>query len=478
MKSKQALVVFAMLLSSVICKAEERHLSVPDVTIPSGGIVDLRIDLEDQEEWTICFDAELELPEGFEVLYKTDKPETPQFTVNYARNSEGVFNASYPYKGKGDNNDVRFIYYSTDNSVIKDATGWIVKFPLLATTQPGTYEARIHSIHISNKSFVEIDGEDIIFKIIVTEPVITRYTDNQLFCDDIEINQGENAELKLSYNSSSEIYEYAASIILPSGVQPNGNVNFTDLLTSIEDFTNNASWDVESSELKISGEYGGRRADPAPSGTNEFATVKLNTSSLVPGEYQITITNQVLSNDDDDYTPENYIGYITVRAIVESEKCATPVITIEDNKLIVHSDTEGAIYHTSITAMDHQEAVHVEGEYIELTGRYLVTSYASVYGYADSDPITATLVWNKMADITSVDEVRMEKERMVMLQSVGDAIVVHGVESGEAISLYDLSGTLLFRGEADADRYSIPCVCEPGKLYIVRVGADAIKYRF
>ena len=479
MKRIAILLAFAVCLSFIKVWAVERHLAVPDITIPSGGTVDFQIDLEDDEVYTICFNSDLEIPDGFSFVPQDNDPTTPFFTVNYARQRNAVFGASYPGRGKWDENDIRFIYYSTDNGIISDAAGWIVKFRLTTTAAPGVYEAKLFDINITDKAFHEIDQEDLIVKITVTEPEEIRYTENQLFCNDIEVNQGENAELKLSYNSTSDIYEYSASVVLPSGVQPLGNVTFTEVLTSIDNFTNNSSWDANTSELKISGEYGGRRADPAPSGKKEFATVSLNTSTLVPGEYQIKVTNQVLSNDDDDYTPEEYIGYIIVKAKAEAERCSPPTITIDGNRLIVHSDTDGATYHTTITAQDHQEVTHAEGKHIELTGQYLVTSYASAEGYSDSEPVTATLIWNKTEDIsTGVDDILMETNRMILLQSVGNTLVIHGVKHSESIYLYDLPGTLLYQGSADYNPYSIPYECESGKLYIVKVGSDTIKYIF
>ena len=479
MRLKSISIVLALLLCVTKGWADERHLAIPEITIPSGGIADFQIDLEDEEDWTICFDADIELPEGVTILSQESRPNSAQYTLNYARNDKMIFDSSYPFRGKGDDNDVRIILQTSDNSIITGKTGWIVKMPITTTLPPGTYEAKMYNIHISSKSFIEIDGADIIIKINVTEPVEVRYTDNQLFCDDIEINQGENATLQLNYNSKSEVYEYGASLVFPKDVTVENDVVFSETLSSIDQFTNNSSWNAETNTLIISGEYGGRRADPAPSGVQQVASVKLNTSSLIAGEYQIVVTNQTLSNDDDDYTPEQYVGKLIVNATSQKEQCATPTISISDNTLTVHSDTKGATYHTSIVAHDHQDVIHSEDEPIELLGRYLVTSYASADGYRDSEPATATLIWNKQSDIsTGVDDIEVGTDRLLLLQSSGDNIIIAGLSKNEPIVLYDLSGNILYQGTSDYETFTIPYSCVTGQIYIIKVGISTFKYLF
>ena len=478
MKLKSISIVLVFLLCVVKGWTEERHLAIPDITIPSGGTASFQIDLEDEEDWTICFDADIELPEGVAILSQESRPNSAQYNLNYARNDKMIFDSSYPFRGNGDDNDVRIILQTSDNSIITGKSGWIVKMPISTTLPPGTYEAKMYNIHISSKSFIEIDGDDILVKITVTEPVEIRYTDNQLFCDDIEISQGENATLQLNYNSVSDVYEYGASVLLPKEISIDSAAVFSETLSSIEQFTNNSSWNATASTLIVTGEYGGRRADPAPSGVQKVASVNLNTSGLMAGEYQIIVTNQTLSNDDDDYSPEEYVGKLIVNANTKKEQCATPTISIADNKLTVHSDTEGAVYHTSIVAYDHKEVIHGEYEPIELGGQYLITSYASAPGFADSDTITATLVWNKAEDYTAGIDIGMEKTRLLLIQSVGDCLVISGITKAERIALYDISGALLYQDDCEYETFTIPYVCTHGTIYIIHVGADTIKYKF
>lgn len=463
--------------------ADDRHLVIPDITIASGSVAYFQIDLEDVEQ-TLAFDAEIEIPDNFAILPSEEDPTSTQYTLNLARNAKMTYNSSYPYNGNESipvkyHNDVRFMVMTSDVTPIKGGTGWLVKLPMTTTAEPGIYEARMHTIHISNTSFEENDLPDIIVKITVTEPVEIRYTDNQLFCNDIEINEGEDAVLELSYNSTSDVYEFSGDVVLPSQTSLNGEVAFSETLTSIGNFTTLSSWDESKSSIAISGEYGGRRNDPAPSGVQKIASMKLNTNSLVAGEYEIKISNQKLSNDDDDYIPNEYVGKLIVKSTEIKEKCSTPTITVKDNQLFVHSDTEGATYHTSIVAYDHKDVIHGENESIELVGQYLVTAYASSDGYADSEPATATLIWNKLdSGVTGVDEIEIGTNRMLILKSVGENIEISGLAAKESIELYDLDGAMLYQGSADGTIFTIPYSCIRGHVYIVKVGTSTFKYLF
>lgn len=494
MRVKLILLFVGAILSFVKGWAYDQSLEMPEVTVPSGALAYLQIDLADDEH-TVGIQADIEIPDGFSVLPQEEDPNHTQYILNTTRNSKLMFQASYPYKDSKDcaesyHNDIRLVIMSNDNSYIKGKAGWIAKIPMVNTVEPGTYEAKMHKIHLSTKwfdeatnknAYTEIDLPDVTVNIIVTEPEEIRYTDNQLFCNDIEITQGENADLTLSYNSTSDVYEFSADVVFPTNVVLNGEVIFSETLTSIDNYSTESIWDDSKATLSLSGAYGGRRNDPSPSGVQKIATVKLKTSSLAPGEYEIKVNNQMLSNDDDDYEPAEYIGKLVVKAsvITPSEKCATPTISVVNNHLYVHSDTEGATYHTSIVASDHKDVVHGEDEPIELGGQYLVTSYASADGLADSEPATATLIWNKSENnVSSSDGIEMEVDRMLLLRSVGDNIEISGIAERETIGLYDLAGVMLYQGNVDGDSFVIPYQCSRGQIYIVKVNSSTFKYLF
>jgi hypothetical protein len=75
-----------------------------------------------------------------------------------------------------------------------------------------------------------------------------------------------------------------------------------------------------------------------------------------------------------------------------SEKCAMPIITYDKGRLNFSCATPDAKFVSSITTDD----VHAnsKGNNIDLTTKYVITVYATAEGYADSDPVVATITWS------------------------------------------------------------------------------------
>ncbi|MBR5060627.1 MAG: hypothetical protein IKX24_00620, partial [Prevotella sp.] len=83
-------------------------------------------------------------------------------------------------------------------------------------------------------------------------------------------------------------------------------------------------------------------------------------------------------------------------AIVETEKCAIPTITLLANgKIKVESATEGATCVTNITASNAEPISDGEISLNTPLTVYSVTSYATAEGYEDSEVATATFRYEK-----------------------------------------------------------------------------------
>lgn len=165
--------------------------------------------------------------------------------------------------------------------------------------------------------------------------------------------------------------------------------------------------------------------------------------------------------------------------IVEIIPCAAPVITIQDNQLLVTCETEDAKIHTSITSDDFNNFENNSGEAIPLTGQYLVTSYATADGYEQSEPATAVLVWSKVIDVESgIDAIEMGTERALLLRSIGENIEIVGTAADETICVYNISGQQFYTGKSTVDRTIIPVALNKGEIYIIKVGEQSIKYQF
>ena len=160
------------------------------------------------------------------------------------------------------------------------------------------------------------------------------------------------------------------------------------------------------------------------------------------------------------------------------EPVDTPEISILDNRIVVTCSTEGAQIHTSITADDHKYISHQSGEPIELTGQYLVTSYATAEGMKQSQPATAMLLWTKTAETPSgIDAVEMGTERAILIRTVGHTIEISGTIANENILLYNLSGQLLYSGKTEADSALIPLSGTNDEILILQVGSHTFKYK-
>ena len=256
------------------------------------------------------------------------------------------------------------------------------------------------------------------------------------------------------------------------------SVCISPAINSINNFYNTTSivsLSPEMSEITITGEKQG--LDAAPSGVQEIATIIFNTSSIPAGKNEIRLHNQAIYNDKNHHSPADFIGELAIEAPSQYEKCATPTITIENNNLVIYCETPGVTFHTSIVAVDNQNIIHGENEPIKLLGQYHVTTYSSMSGYTNSDSVTATLAWNKDANITT-NVIDMESTRMVLIKKAGDNIMIEGLTSNETIGLYNLNGLMLYNGKCYSESAIIPFSCIPGQIYIVKVGDDAIKYKF
>ncbi len=159
--------------------------------------------------------------------------------------------------------------------------------------------------------------------------------------------------------------------------------------------------------------------------------------------------------------------------------CKSPVITIQNNELVVTCETKDAEIHTTITSDDINTFNHKSGDVIPLTGQYLVTSYATVGGNGQSEHATAVLVWSKAADIeTGVNAIDMNTDRALLIHSVGENIEIAGTLADEAISLYNMSGQQLYTGKSTANATTISVALTRGEIYIIKIGEQSIKYKF
>ena len=96
-----------------------------------------------------------------------------------------------------------------------------------------------------------------------------------------------------------------------------------------------------------------------------------------------------------------------------TQKCATPIISVEDGTIKFHCQTEGVSYVSEITNNDVGKKSTDE---VNLKGKITVTVYATKEGYQDSDTATAefTAAGGKIGDLNSDGEVTVTDALIIM----------------------------------------------------------------
>lgn len=162
-----------------------------------------------------------------------------------------------------------------------------------------------------------------------------------------------------------------------------------------------------------------------------------------------------------------------------STECATPLISILDNQLVVTCETDGAEIFVSLISNDQViEQSFLTDAVMTLTGQYLVTAYATC-GTAKSETAQAIIAWAKSAETTGeIDVIETGTARALLVKISGDYIQILGTMAGEEVEVYDLSGILLYSGKTAEETTIIPVALMPGQVYLIRIAGQAIKCAF
>ena len=156
------------------------------------------------------------------------------------------------------------------------------------------------------------------------------------------------------------------------------------------------------------------------------------------------------------------------------EKCATPIITYNKNKLNIACDTEGAQFVTTITDSDIR--THYDST-IELTVTYNITTYATLAGYENSDTIQASLCW--IDSTPTMEQIGTDISKIastpVLVRSSNGNIFVSGATEGTAIRIYSADGMNVGSAVSSEGETAIPTTLQKGKIAIVAIGNSRIK---
>ena len=159
---------------------------------------------------------------------------------------------------------------------------------------------------------------------------------------------------------------------------------------------------------------------------------------------------------------------------IEKTQCEKPTILYVDGKLIIESSTSGSQCFYSISDADVVSDFPVNGD-INLTATYNITAYAGADGYGYSEIATATLCYIDGTFKTDGIETPQAAKRAVVISSNGGILTISGVEPGEEVSLYSISGSKISSVKASSSSVSLEGKNLQSNVGIIKIGNESIK---
>lgn len=187
------------------------------------------------------------------------------------------------------------------------------------------------------------------------------------------------------------------------------------------------------------------------------------------------VTLHVPANSIDKYkSTAPWSGFkeiVAIEGTEPQEKCATPTIDYKDGKLVFECETDGAECITTITSADVD--THY-GNVVEISYTYNISTYAKAEGYANSDLVTAMLVWIEQDETISVLNEEIEA-KAVLVQAHDGTIWISGIELGTVIEVYNVAGAKIASINAQQGTTQITTTLNAGDIAIVKIGNRTVK---
>ncbi|MBO5834814.1 MAG: leucine-rich repeat domain-containing protein [Bacteroidales bacterium] len=156
----------------------------------------------------------------------------------------------------------------------------------------------------------------------------------------------------------------------------------------------------------------------------------------------------------------------------EVKKCATPVITYNDNGLDITSETDGAEIHTDITCNDVNS---YSGDRIDLSATYNITTYVTKSGYLNSETVTATLCWMAVSGDSENNSIIKVEAIPVLITCNNGTINICGGKEGAEVIVYTTSGATVGNATITNGNAVINTSLTKGEIAIVNIAGKSIK---
>ncbi len=156
----------------------------------------------------------------------------------------------------------------------------------------------------------------------------------------------------------------------------------------------------------------------------------------------------------------------------EVKKCATPVITYKNSGLDITTETDGAEIHTDITCSD---ANSYNGDRIDLSATYSITTHATKSGYLNSDTATATLCWIAVSSSSEENSIIEVEAMPVLITCNNGTINISGGKDGAEVVIYTTSGVAVGNATITNGNASISTELAMGEIAVVNIAGKGIK---
>ncbi len=161
----------------------------------------------------------------------------------------------------------------------------------------------------------------------------------------------------------------------------------------------------------------------------------------------------------------------------QKQQCATPKISYANNKVVATSTTSGATYTITVTPRDQYSNNKTTSGEVEISATYDITAYAEAEGYNRSETATAVLYFtDAQLEDTTPPSTKVETataKRALLISASEGRVSVKGLEAGEKLAVYSLSGMII--DSKTAAGYETLLNAGGEDVVILKVGKESIK---
>ena len=200
------------------------------------------------------------------------------------------------------------------------------------------------------------------------------------------------------------------------------------------------------------------------------AVASVNSGGIVTAVALGTATITATANDGSGVSAS---CEIVVNELIRG-KCAAPIISYADGKVIFACDTEEVTFVSETT---EDVAGNRNDAEFTIIPTYIITVYATKEHYENSDEVTLTLCWIPCCEEHEDEETGIITipSKPVLISTQGGTITVSGLAAGTAVVVTTTAGTTLATATATDGTATLATNLTQGNIAIVKMGDYSIK---